>query len=50
MNFTGLSTTLNLIKDQAIAHKEQIGFWLGRTVKPVCEKILMANPILLTVG
>lgn len=50
MNFTGLSTTLNLLKDQAIARKEQIGFWLGRTVKPVCEKILMANPILLTVG
>jgi|GEM_PF-4753688 len=50
MNFTGLSTTLNLLKDQAIAHKEQIGFWLGRTFKPVCEKILMANPILLTVG
>ncbi len=50
MNFTGLSKTLNLIKDQAIAHKEQIGFWLGRTVKPICEKILMANPILLTVG
>ena len=50
MNFTELSTTLNLIKDQAIAHKEQIGFWLGRTVKPVCEKVLMANPILLTVG
>ena len=50
MNFTGLSATLNLLKDQAIAYKEQIGFWLGRTVKPVCEKILMANPILLTVG
>lgn len=50
MNFTSLSATLNLLKDQAIAHKEQIGFWLGRTVKPVCERILLANPILLTVG
>lgn len=50
MSFNVISVSLDNIKTQVMACNEQISVWLERSVRPVCERLLMRNPIIATVS
>lgn len=50
MSLNGIKVGLTILKDQPLIQSSGVGVWLGRSIRPIGQALLLKNPVVLTVA